>query len=132
MTYDLKEQHIRNALNLKAPERYSYFVKRVADWEEAWGLRAESGWETVDDDDGVSYLPLWPHEKFAQLCANGLWEGSRPERISVTELLDGWLPDLLATGRRVAVFPLPDGNGVLVDPQRLSDDLLQERSLMED
>lgn len=31
--------------------RYEYFIKKVADYEEVWGLY-DDGWATAQDDDG--------------------------------------------------------------------------------
>jgi hypothetical protein len=37
---------------LPGPDRYEHFVKRVADWEEVWGLASEGGWVMMGDSDG--------------------------------------------------------------------------------
>ena len=66
--YELNQMHLANVLGLSVPERYSYLVKRFADWEQCYGLRSEAGWAAAGDDNGNEFIPIWPHERFAQLC----------------------------------------------------------------
>jgi hypothetical protein len=132
MSYSLNEKELESVLRLKGPVRYEYFVKRVADWDAAWGLRNSSGWETVADNEGREMLPLWPHERFAQLCATDVWGNSIPTQMDLEQLVDGWVPELCAAGRLIAVFPLPNGPGIPVTPDRLKSDILEERSRFED
>jgi hypothetical protein len=131
MSYKINEMEIKSVLNLRGPARYEYFVKRIADWEEIWGLRKANGWETAADNEGREMLPLWPHERFAQLCATGGWSDSKPAPIELNDLLE-WVPELSQAGRLVAVFPLPDGKGIPVHPRRLEGDILEEQSKFEE
>jgi hypothetical protein len=43
-------------LSLSGLERYAYFVKKAADWEEIWSLKTEDGWVLAGDDQGVVLL----------------------------------------------------------------------------
>lgn len=36
---DMKNNRINNITNLSSPERYDYFIRKVSDFEEVWGLR---------------------------------------------------------------------------------------------
>jgi len=107
-------------------------VKRVADWGTLYALRSASGWALAQDDAGNQIFPVWPHERFAALCADGDWS----DAVTVEVPLDEWFEEisktLAAKSMKVAVFRLPEGRGVVVDPERLSKDLREELSLMED
>lgn len=131
MPYPMNGKQVENVLRLKAPERYSYFVKRSADWQEVWSLRSPNGWTIGKDDQGRELFPVWPHPTFAELCAHGLWEDAKPEKITLSEWLNGWLPDLRAQKKLVSIFPLPSGGGIAVDPARVKDDIESELSLIE-
>jgi hypothetical protein len=132
MSHIANEHEIREVSRLHAKDRYAYFIKKVADWEESWGLRGIGGFVTSADDDGASHLPLWPNGKFAQVCAQGNWSDATPECISLQELLEEGIPRLHKEAGMLAIFPLADGKAVSVDPLRVAEDLRQECSLMED
>ena len=112
-------------LKLDAAQRYSYFVKRVADWEAAWGLW-EDGWALVGGDDGRTGFPLWPAREYAWACAAGEWAGYRPGQIAIGDLVGEVLSRLQAEGVLVGVFPTPTGKGMLVEPNELGSSLRAE------
>ncbi len=128
MIYKLNDKHIDNVMELAAPERYDYFIRRVADWRAVWVLGEHDGFVTASDDEGVELLPVWPHPHFAQLCAKDSWSGATPEQINLSEWLDTWTEQLTEKKCQIAVFPLPDGHGIPVDPTRIADDLRTELS----
>jgi len=112
-------------LRLDAARRHAYFVKRVADWEAAWGLWAD-GWAMVRDDDARTGVPLWPAREFAEACATGEWTGYRPEPIALGALMNELLLRLLDDGVLVGVFPTPASRGMLVMPDELAASLRAE------
>ena len=116
---------------LPGPERYGHFVRHVADTEEVWSLRGADGWVLTAADDGPELVPIWPHPRYAEACAKGLWQGAQPEAIALDRWLAAWTPGISRDGRQVAVFPTPDGQGVVVSAEQLRDDLAEECSLYE-
>ena len=127
----LSPEEMRGVLDADGPTRYAHFVKRVADWEEVWGLRAPDGWVSVSDESGVSMFPVWPHEEYARLVATDDWSNAVPTSIDVHDWIDSWLPNLLEDGSKIAVFPTPQGKGVVVEPQQLKADIENELSRYE-
>ena len=118
-------------MRLEGKNRYEYFVKKVADERKLWGLRGASGWMLVGTDEGQEALPVWPHERFALLCATGDWSGYSAEPIDLDGWLSRWIVGLEKDNRLVAVFPIPQHFGVAVDPRRLERDLNEELSCYE-
>lgn len=116
---------------MPARERYGLFLQITVDWEEVWGLHSQDGWVLSSGEDGRDVLPLWPHPGFAEVCAHGPWEGTSPAAVPLDELLDDLLPLLEEDGIRVSVFPSPQGEGVLVPPGELRQDLKAELELGE-
>ena len=88
MTYRLNAKHLMNVEKLPAGERYEYFVKRVADWQEAWSIEGEKGWLTSSDETGILHIPLWAHPMFAEMCTTGPWTKGKIVKIPLRELLD--------------------------------------------
>ena len=126
--YELNQMHLANVLGLSVPERYSYLVKRFADWEQCYGLRSEAGWAAAGDDNGNEFIPIWPHERFAQLCMEGYWADCQPVVITLDEWFEKLRPYLQKKRLGLAVFPLPQGGGVTVDLERFTADLEEELS----
>ena len=130
-TKRVTDEEVAGVLKTDAPTRYSHFVGQVADWESVWGLRAPDGWVSVSDDSEVPMFPVWPHEIYARLLATGAWANATPTPIEVHEWLASWLPGLTADGSKVAVFPTPQGKGVVVEPARLAADIQDELDRIE-
>ncbi|QNQ12067.1 DUF2750 domain-containing protein [Sphingomonas alpina] len=68
-------------------------------------------------------MPIWPHQKYATLCAEGSWEGSAPKLIELEVWMKRWISGAKRDGRLIAVFPIPQGLGIEVEPDRLAADL---------
>lgn len=126
MSWTPNEKEIQAVVSLAAAKRYEYWIKKVADDEQVWSLGQKDGWALVGDDAGRELVPVWPHSKYAALCAKGIWDGYEPKVITLDDWLDRWVPGMERDGRLVAVFPTPDGNGAVVDPRRLEQDLRDE------
>ncbi len=116
---------------LSGPDRYSHFVRHVADVEEVWSLRTAEGWVLASAENGRQLVPVWPHPRYAAACATGNWQGAEPAQIPLDRWLEAWTSGMQRDGRDVTVFPTPSGQGVVVPPQRLHDDLLKECSQYE-
>jgi hypothetical protein len=121
----LSAEQIREVVRLPAPQRYEYFVQRVAQNREVWALYRK-GWALATKDDGTLVFALWPEREFAQLCAEFEWEGYEPQAFGIDELLDGLLPQLKQDGLVPGVFRTPGSKGVMPTPGLLRIDLLDE------
>jgi Protein of unknown function (DUF2750) len=126
MGWEVNDEEFGSVVGLPANRRYEYFIKRAAGHGELWGLRGEGGWVVAEDDEGNQHFPVWPHQRYAQALAQGLWEGEKPVSIDIDEWVEAWLPNLERDGMRVAVFQTPDDQGVGVSPERLKSDLEAE------
>lgn len=126
MPYEINAQHFTNVSKLLAPERYDYFVKRVADWGQGWTLQDERGWVAGADDEGVIHVPLWCHPLFAEMCLKGEWSKAKVVALDLDDLLDNVLPQLERDHQFVSVMQVAEKGGVSVAPKRLRDDLLSE------
>lgn len=106
-------------------KRYEYFIKKVADAAELWGL-SNNTWATAQNSDGEIVIPFWPKKEFAEACATGEWEKYSPKSIDLKDFLEKWLPGMLRDGYRPAIFYNANDQGVVVDIERLKNDLLEE------
>lgn len=106
MSYEPNAMEVAAITGLAAQKRYEYFVKRVTDWQELWGLWRDEGWVLAGDPEGNQALAVWPARVYAELLAPEIAEGSVPRCIP----LDTWFNNVearLATEHKlVAVFPV--------------------------
>ena len=103
---EISDKEFAAVTQLDAAARYRHFLKRVADWQEAWSLY-EDGWMTMHDDEGRLLLPLWPARRYAEAHRLPGWgEAAEARSISLDRLLENWLPGLKADGRGVSIFPV--------------------------
>jgi len=109
-------------VRLTAPQRYAYFVQRVARTGVVWGL-FRNGWALAKMDDGTLVFALWPERETALLCAEFEWEGYAPQSFSLAELLDELLPQLQQDGILPNVFRTPGSKGTMPTPNLLRVDL---------
>jgi len=101
--------------------RYEYFIKKVADYEEVWGLY-DDGWASAQDDDGNMLIPFFPKKQFAEYCAVNEWKNFKAERIDLYEFIDEWLVDMKEDGVRPSIFPTNE-DSVMVEIDVLLRDL---------
>ena len=126
MTKSVSDKEYEGVTSLPAPERYSHFVRQVADFGEVWSLRSDDGWVATADDAGQSAFPVWPHRRYAEAFATDAWAEAAAAAIPLDAWLERWLPGIAGDGRLVAVFPVAPARGVMVTPERLQADLRQE------
>ncbi len=125
MTYEMHPKHFSSVASLPPRERYDYFIKKVADWGELWGL-FDNGWATLADNEEKECMPVWPHEEFARHYATGDWQRFVPRRIELQEWISKWTQRLTDDLRKVAIFPVPAGKCTTAAPDRLRHDLEEE------
>lgn len=123
-----RQKYYSAMLSAPAPNRYEHFIKTAADREEIWVLEHEGYWAMASLDEGELVFPVWPDREFARLCAVDLWEKYEPGEVKIEELLEEIIPTMLADGVKFAVFPLPRGQGAVVEVEVLRRDLLAELS----
>lgn len=128
MVQESSPERMQAVLQLPAARRYAYFLRRVVEAGEVWGLDSD-GWALAVDMEGGDVLPLWPAAEFAALCAERLWEGYTPKSLGLDELLSTVLPQLAAEGLTLGVFFTPQGQGHPVTAEQLAEDLASARGL---
>lgn len=116
---------IENIVKMTEDERYDYFIRKVADFEQVWGLN-DNGWALLGDDDGNQILPLWPEREFAELCAVDQWKNYKPESIELDNFLEKWIPGMINAKTLINIFLTPDAKGSVVSPPTLESDLQDE------
>lgn len=125
MSWEMGQSERDALLGVSGPKRYAYFVKKVVDHGEIWLLSYQEGVVLASDGDR-EILPVWPHEEFASICADGPWHDAYPKKVELLKWLEQWSYEMRSDQRSIAVFPTPDGRGVVVKADRLAEDLRNE------
>jgi hypothetical protein len=131
MTYQLNKAQFDNVLKLPGPARYNHFIARIADWRQVWMLKQSAGIVTFEDDEGNICVPFWPHADYAKALAVDDWATCVPVDIPLDSFKEKWLPGMAKDDYLVAVFPTPNQKGVVVPPERLSEDLNEKLAKIE-
>ena len=121
----MEPQKMENLLAMSGEERFGYFVRKVADFEEVWSLFRD-GWATAADDTGTLLAAFWPEEDLASVCAQESWVKYVPKSIPLEAFMHKWIPGMERDGVNVAVFPTPTGKGVVVTASFLGNAIQEE------
>ncbi|MGK5035848.1 DUF2750 domain-containing protein [Janthinobacterium sp. LB3P118] len=117
-------EKFKQVAGLPSAERHAYFVRKVADTQEVWGL-FHAGWATTQAHGKVA-VPFWPEAAFAQACASGDWEHFLPRAIALDDFLARWLPGMAGNDQLASVFAAPQGSASVAAPADLLADLREE------
>jgi len=105
-------RQLQAVVMLPGPQRYAYFIERVAATGVVWSLYRQ-GWALAKKEDGTLVFPLWPDREFAQVCADYEWTGYAPHAFALDELMDELLPQLVQDGIATGVFYTPGARDVM-------------------
>lgn len=104
--------------------RYEYFIKKVVDYEEVWGL-FDGGWATAQDDDGNMLIPFFPKKDYAEYCAVNEWRNYKAKSIDLYDFIEKWLVGMKKDGVKPSTFPT-NQISVVVEIDSLLSDLNNE------
>ena len=108
----LNPQEFDSVLKQPSAIRYEYFIKKVADYEEVWGL-FDDGWATADDGQGNLCIPFFPREEFAKHCAAAEWSRYKPKSIDLHHFIDAWLVGMKKDNVKASVFPTNTNTAII-------------------
>jgi hypothetical protein len=118
----------KNVVSMSADDRYWYFVRNVAEFEQLWMLEWPSGSSLAyERDDGTLVYPFWPEKEFAEAAAIEDWSTAKAVAVPLEQFMERWLPGMQRNGEDVGVFWVPPENlGIDVKPDVLLEDLREE------
>jgi hypothetical protein len=96
-----------------------YFIIRVAEVEEVWGLGDETGW-VMRELEGQTTLPVWPYQQLASQCAVRDWNDQKCKSVSLEHFMSHILMLLIDKDIQIEIMPAENSEGFIMDPQQLS------------
>ena len=119
MRYTPYESEYAAVPGMSAGELMDYFLLRVFETEELWGVSDGGSWMTFTRGD-QEILPLWPYERYASEVGSERWQQCQPASVSLEYFIYEMAEDLISQGLMVEVLPRWEGSsGCLVSPYRL-------------
>lgn len=129
--YPLTDTERNAALQLNADYRYDHFISKVAQHGLLWVLKNEQGLLLLKDEEDTC-LPVWPHPDYAQTWVQGELAAYEPQSITLEIFLERWADGLTQDGVALAVFPLADAPGTVVDAAELAEALADKLDAADD
>ncbi len=120
----MDNKEFESVIKLPAAKRYEYFIKKIADFEELWGLY-DDGWAMTADDNKNMMIPFWPKKEYADFCAIGEWRGYTSESIDLYEFINKWLPDMKVDNIKPSIF-FNNENSAVIEVEKLISDIEEE------
>lgn len=125
----MHKKQIDNLSSLSPQERYKYFVRYCADFENVWGLTiGDDNWVIFKDEEGEEIFPLWPHADLAEACCfeEHKTMGAKPQSISLDSFIQNCIPDMISDKVFFGIFYNRDREGLAVDGNTLKEALENE------
>ena len=115
-------------MNLTPQQRYDYFIRQVADFEEVWTIAVDDGYIMFKDNEGDEIFPVWPHKELAELCCFEEHKamGAFPESIEFGTFVNECIPDMIKGKVYFGVFYDKKRIGMAIDGNQLKEDLESE------
>lgn len=121
----INSDKIRNIFALKPKDRYGYFLRRVADFEEVFIIIDSKGDFVMIGSDNIEAIPVFPEKEFAKLFLIEDWKKYKIKKYSIDSFLN-LLDKLFEDGILIAGFPNLDLKTVTPTAEEVKNHLLFE------
>ena len=125
----MHDEQIKNLLRLSAKERYEYFIRYCADFEEVWGLVVgEDNWVIFKDHENDEIFPVWSHFDLAKICCFEEHKemGATPQLIKLEAFIKKCIPNMISKNIYFGVFYNTDREGLAINGTSLKKALEDE------
>lgn len=123
MRYAPSDSEYQSVQQWSAAELLEYFLIRIAETEEVWGLHRDGDW-FQQDENGQILVSFWPYKQYAREAALEQWHDCTPHGMSLEHLLFPVLPQLIETDVLLDIMPAAGRPGCRITPHRLLDILV--------
>lgn len=121
----MHQSKMDNILNLSAEDRYGYFIRKVADFEEVWLIKDQDGYVIFGDQENKTTIGVFPEKEFAVLFLTDTWSNCVLESKDLNVFME-WLDKLDNDKIQIAGFPNKDLKAIVVEPKEMKSHLLFE------
>ncbi|MDD4913889.1 MAG: DUF2750 domain-containing protein [Methylococcales bacterium] len=118
MRYEPYKDEYAAVPSMSDEELLEYFLFRICETDEVWGLKDGPQWLTREID-GRETQPVWPFKRFAEDAAVGEWQNLSPLPESLEFFIYQILNRLATRNVTIEIMPRASGAGCLISPKRL-------------
>lgn len=122
----LHPKEIENVSRLKPFDRYQYFIRKVADFEEFWTIVDEKGDFALSKIDKSTLVSFWTAEEFAQINLDDGWANCVPFKLDLDNFEEAIIPMIEENNYLINVFPANGKSGFVVNLDEFLRDLNNE------
>jgi hypothetical protein len=122
----MNQKRIDSIAKLSPFDRYKYFIKKVADYEELWSITYDNGDFALSDIDDHTFISFWPSEEFIASNLDGEWLNVKVIKIPLKLLYDNLFPLIKKENYLINVFPVNGKSGFIVNLNEFERDLNDE------
>jgi hypothetical protein len=116
MRYAPSQQELEEIGTMPAMQRLQYFLTRVIEAEEVWGLADRQGWVMREDGD-KTILSIWPYRQCADACI--VDPDLQSHATSLDHFVERILHTLIAEDIHLEVLPSIGASGALLSAVEL-------------
>ena len=121
---NLKE--VESVSKLIPLERYRYFIKKIADYEELWTIIDENGDYALSDIDDIVLISFWSAKEYIYSNLEQGWANCKPIKLTLTDLEETIFDLIDSRNYLINVFPVNGKSGFIIDLDEFTRDLSNE------
>lgn len=119
MRYAPYEQEYSAASSLDDNQILEYFLMRIFETEEVWGLDDGTEWVMRERLAAEKTLPVWPYKKYATEAAEGSWRDFQAQAESLESFIHHTLDMLIDEDALIEIMGQENKPGCIISPHRL-------------
>ncbi len=123
---NLSSQEIESVSKLEPFKRYTYFIKKIADFEEIWTIVDKNGDIALADIDHKTFISFWSHEDYIQSNLENGWKDCQPFKITLDDFEDTIIALINENDYLLNIFPVMGKSGFIVNLNEFMRDLNEE------
>ncbi|PLK42111.1 DUF2750 domain-containing protein [Emticicia sp. TH156] len=122
----ITQKEIESVSKLAPFDRYTYFIKRVADFEKMYTIVDKAGYLAISEIDAKLLISLWSSQEYATLNITGEWEQYVVKEITLEEFEISYIDLIVENNYLINVFPVNSKAGFVVDVNEFARDISDE------
>lgn len=122
----MNHHEIENISSLSPKNRYDYFIRKIADFEEVWTIIDSDGNFTLAEVEHNTVISLWTAEAFIESNFTPDWADCVPFKLSLNALEEVLIPLIRQNNYLINIFPVDSRIGHIVTLNDFINDLNDE------
>lgn len=123
---NINPKELENVSRMKPFDRYEYFIRKVADFQELWTIVDEEGEVALSEIKDNKLVSFWTSEPFIESNLSGGWKNCSAFKLHLEDLDETIFPLISDNNYLINVFPVNGKSGFVVNIDEFIRDLNEE------